>query len=200
MIKFHRRNRMNYWSQSKVVGYLDRNGIRQQTKKTSYTPDEVLERFRMKDGFFESLVDKLQNLVMFPLDVVYSVRVHFKNKKGKTHVLSADLDEGSWYDLTYRIPVCLFTELEKFVEQEKGLEMHEWEKTLTHNNEWEKDNPYYGQLTPQALNAIEQEVIYKWWKENKNREYSTWEEEQKYETEEQEMLIRLVKIYRSLWT
>lgn len=145
---------------------------------------------------------KLQNVVMFPLDLIYSARIYFKNSKGNTHVLDGGLEKGQWYDLTYRIPHCLFSELEKFIEKEKGLETHESEKTLTFNEDWgvKPDDENYGKLTHQALAAIEQQEIYDWWKANKCREYTTWEDEEAYEKKEEEMLIRLVKIYRSLWT
>jgi len=201
MIKFHKRTRMSYWCHWKIVEYLDRNNPRQKTRKKLYTTEEVKQRLSMRKGFYESVANKLQDIVMFPLDLIYSVKIHFKNLKGNTHVLDGGLEKGTWYDLCYRIPRCLFYELEKFIEQEKGLETHEWEKTLTHNDNWvSKDDPKYGTLTNQALAAIEQQEIYDWWKANKDREYTTWEDEEKYDEKEQEMLIRLVKIYRSLWT
>jgi len=145
---------------------------------------------------------KLQDIVMFPSDLIYSIRIYFKNSKGNTHVLDGGLEKGQWYDLTYRIPHCLFSELEKFIEKEKGLETHEWEKTLTFNEDWgvKPDDEKYGKLTHQALAAIEQDAIYSWWKSVKDREYTSLEDDNNYEEKEQEMLIRLVKIYRSLWT
>lgn len=77
------------------------------------------------------------------------------------------MKKGEWYDLTYRMLVCNFNELVKYVEQEKGLDTLEWEKSLVYDKEWGYDEGHekYGQLTDQALGANEQERLYKWWKE-----------------------------------
>lgn len=145
---------------------------------------------------------KLQNIVMFPRDLIYSIRIYFKNSKGNTHVLDGGLEKSQWYDLTYRIPHCLFSELEKFIEKEKGLEIHEWEKTLTFDESWgcKEGDEKYGKETHQALAAIEQQEIYDWWKSTKDREYTTWDDEEAHSAKEEEMLIRLIKIRGSLWT
>src|SRR5690348_9635736 len=112
--KFHRRARFNYWSCSKVVAWLDRNHVRQTTRKKYYSVDELKERLRMPKGFFENVADKLQNIVMFPPDLYHSIRIYFKNSKGNTHVLDGGLEKGQWYDLDYRISRCLLNELDKF--------------------------------------------------------------------------------------
>lgn len=145
---------------------------------------------------------KLQDIVMFPRDLIYSIRIYFKNSKGNTHVLDGGLEKGQWYDLTYRIPHCLFSELEKFIEQEKGLETHEWEKTLTFGECWgmSPNDENYGKLTHQAIAAIEQQEIYDWWKANKDKKDVDFENEETYLEQEEEMLIRLIKIRNSLWT
>ena len=150
----------------------------------------------------ERIIDKLQDIVMFPSDLFYSIRIYFKNSKGNTHVLDGGLEKGQWYDLTYRIPYCLFSELEKFIEKEKGLETHEWEKTLVFTEDWgvEPDDEKYGKLTPQALAAVEQDEIYSWWKENKGKKDVDFENEDRYLEQEEEMLIRLIRVRSSLWT
>ena len=164
--------------------------------------DEMMESLNTKDPLAERIIDKLQDIVMFPSDLIYSIRIYFKNSKGNTHVLDGGLEKGQWYDLTGRIPLCLFNELEKFIEKEKGLETHEWEMKLTYDEDWgvESDNPKYGTLTPQALAAIEQNEIWKWWKANKDRKDIDFENEEDYLKQEEEMLIRLIKIRNSLWT
>lgn len=198
IMKFYKRRRSVYWSNTKMFSWILPDA-------PPLTFDMLREQISTgidRTPKLERAIDTLQDIVMFPLDLGHSIHIHIKNSKGKTHILDGGLEKGQWYDLVYRIPVCLFTELEKFIEQEKGLETHEWEKTLVFNEEWavKPENESYGKLVPQAVAAIEQDVIYKWWKANKDREYTTPEAEWKYEAEEQEMLIRLVKIYRSLWT
>lgn len=200
--RLHKRTRHKYWADCKLVQYLDRNHPSQTTKKKSYTVDELFEHLDAGDGRFESVVDKIQDFVMFPSDFVYSVKVFLKNWKGQTHNLSGTLEVGQWNDLCYRIPHCLFSELEKFIEQEKGLETHEWEKTLTYNEDYGIDTSHenFGKPTLQALTAIEQQEIYDWWKANKDANYISAEESDKYKEKETEMLIRLIKIRDTLWT
>lgn len=145
--------------------------------------------------------NKIQNILHYPADLIYSIKVYFKNVKGNTHVLEGGLEKGVWYDLCSRIPACLFYELDKFITQEKGLETLEWEKSLVFDESWgvEKNDPRYGTLTQQALNAIEQEEIWSWWKESKDIEVD-YDQEEAYHEKEEEMLIRLIKIRHSLWT
>ena len=198
--KFHKRTRMSYWSQSNLVAWMMPEELNQPKSFTNM--DEMMACLNTKDPLAERIIDKLQDIVMFPSDLIYSIRIYFKNSKGNTHVLDGGLEKGQWYDLTYRIPHCLFNELEKFIEKEKGLETHEWEKTLTFNEDWgvKPDDEKYGKLTHQALAAIEQDAIYSWWKENKGKKDVDFENEDKYLEQEEEMLIRLIKIRNSLWT
>lgn len=198
--KFHKRTRMSYWSQSNLVSWM-----LPEESKEPFTFAKLKEQIATginPTPLVERIIDKLQDIVMFPSDLFYSIRIYFKNSKGNTHVLDGGLEKGQWYDLTGRIPLCLFNELEKFIEKEKGLETHEWEKTLTFDEDWgvESDNLKYGTLTPQALAAIEQDEIYQWWKENKGKNDVDFENEDTYLKQEEEMLIRLIKIRNSLWT
>lgn len=198
-MKFYKRTRMSYWSNSKLILWMLPEESKQpftfeklkEQLDTDINPTPKLERF----------IDKLQDIVMFPADLIYSIKIYLKNSKGNTHVLDGGLEKGQWYDLTGRIPLCLFNELEKFIEKEKGLETHEWEKTLTFNEDWgvKPDDEKYGKLTHQALAAIEQDAIYSWWKENKDKDVD-FEDEETYLKEEEEMLIRLIRIRNSLWT
>lgn len=195
-MKLHKRTRINYWSNAKVFSWM-----LPEESKQPFTFEKLREQ--MAAGInprpaTERVIDTLQDTVMFPLDLIHSIRIYFKNSKGNTHVLDGGLDKGQWYDLTYRIPQCLFYELEKFIEQEKGLDVLEWEKGLVFDEVWgvKSDHPKWGTFTPQALSAIEQELIYLWWKANKDHDF----DDENYMKEEEEMLIRLIKIRNSLWT
>lgn len=200
-MKFHKRPRMNYWSTSdfalKLQGKKPRKGFA--------TISELMEELDQPRPWIENLIDKLQDIYTFIGDLTYSAKIYYKNWKGNTHVLDGGLEKGVWYDLDYRIAQCLFYELDKFITQEKGMQTHEWEKTLTLNEEWgvNKDDPRYGQPTNQAMAAMEQEEIWKWWKENKDyheRDFVSLEQDDEYRKKENEMLIRLIKIRHSLWT
>lgn len=199
-MKFYKQYRKSYWSDSKVFSWM----LSEDSKKP-LTFDMLTERISTgvdKTPKLEHVIDKLQDIILFPSDLIYSVKIYLKNSKGNSHVLDGGLKKGEWYDLVYRIPVCLFYELEKFIEQEKGLETHQWEMKLTYDEDWgvESDSPKYGTLTPQALAAIEQNEIYNWWKANKDRKNVDFENKEDYLKQEEEMLIRLIKIHRSLWS
>lgn len=202
-MKFHKRPRMSYWATSNFA--LKLQGKEKVPRKSFATINEVLEKLDQPKHWIESLIDKLQDIYTFPVDLIYSIKIHYKNCKGNTHVLDSGLEKGVWYDLDYRISQCLFYELDKFITQEKGLEAHEWEKTLTLNEEWgvDKDDPRYGQPSNQALAAMEQEAIWTWWKENKDyhdRDFVSLEQDEDHRKQEDEMLIRLIKIRGSLWS
>lgn len=199
-MKFYKQHRNSYWSDSKVFSWMLPEKAHQH--KSFASVDEMIASIRTKDPLIERVIEKIQDIILFPSDLIYSVKIYLKNSKGNSHVLDGGLKKGEWYDLVYRVPVCLFGELEKFIEQEKGLETHEWEMKLTYNEDWgvESDNLKYGTLTPQALAAIEQNEIYGWWKANKDRKDVDFENEGDYLKQEEEMLIRLVRVRNSLWT
>lgn len=199
-MKFYKQYRKSYWSNSKVFSWMLPEKVKQ--SKSFASVDEMIASIRTKDPLIERLIHKLQDIILFPSDLIYSVKIYMKDSKGNTHVLDGGLNKGEWYDLVYRIPVCLFHELEKFIEQEKGLDTHEWEMKLTYDEGWgvESDNLKYGTLTPQALAAIEQNEIYKWWKANKARKDVDFENEEYYLKQEEDMLIRLIRVRNSLWT
>lgn len=199
--KFHRRTRFNYWSDSKLVRLLIN---KKPEEKNSYSSvADMLESLRSnEDHIVEKAADKLQNIVRFPSDLYHSIRIYFKNSKGNTHVLDGGLEKGQWYDLDYRISRCLFNELDKFITQEKGLETHKWEMEAVMNEAWwiTPDSPHYGTKPKQSLDAIEQNEIWEWWKENKDKEFVDLDEEAVYIEKETEMLIRLIRIRNSLWS
>lgn len=131
---------------------------------------------------------------------------------------------------------------------ECGLANLEWQRKLTHDEEYCKDEPYYMKLTPQAVKAQEILDLYTWWTGTRPArldpyDVSGWtvicerrrengvalgksgfssmfstdrsKEEQRetskslkilhkleatYEREDEEMMIRLIKVRHGLWT
>lgn len=204
-MKFYRKAR-GYWSLSRFAKRLNTlAGIENPQFLTMGGWEEHHKASKEKAPFTywltRSFLNKLQDFLFYPSNLIYSVKVYIKNVKGNTHVLDGGLNKGQWYDLTYRIPRCLFTELENYIENEKGLETLAWEKTLMLDEDWgvDKDNPSYGKPSHQALAAIEQEEIYLWWKSVKGEDVA-FDQEEAYQEKETEMLIRLIKIRGSLWT
>lgn len=235
-MKFYRKQRYTYWSNSRPVSFVREKllGITKPKYASMEGWNKYEEDFKKSYPIFhwmlEEAPDHLQNILMFPIDIVHSIRVYVRNVMGNTHVLDGGLEKGQWYDLDHRISRCLFGELEKYIEKEKGLDHHVWEMSLVNNESmgYTKDHPEYGQPTRQALAAKEQQRVYEWWKANKDRDFmeeSGWstmcnsktfmlerseedaiileklkELEEKYQQEEEDMLIALIKIKGSLWS
>jgi len=191
MIRFHRKSR-DSWSDSKLLSWM----LPEQSKKP-FTFEDLRAGLYGKTPLAEEIIDSIQNIVMLPSDLIYSFNIYFKNVKGRTHIIDCGLESGVWYDLCYRMFEGPFNELVKFIEKEKDLETLDWETSLVYDEGYGvgKDNPKYGQLTSQAIAAIEQKALYTWYKFEYLPEKDDMEEDVKTE-----MLIRLMKIRTSLWT
>jgi hypothetical protein len=125
--------------------------------------------------------------------------------------------------------------------RQAGLDNLAWQKTCDNKDYTKEDDPTYGELTPQAYNAMEIEALYLWWTEERPKrpdpyEVSGWSDhcekrrikngslfanledetgekidtepmlnminelEARYEQEDTDMIIRLIKVRHSLWT
>jgi hypothetical protein len=131
------------------------------------------------------------------------------------HVMWSEKETAPWWRRVFRFRT--------WRSPSHGIAHLEWESNLKYDEEWDKDTERYGRPTPQAINAQEKLALYNWWKQRPNRpdpdEVSGWSEycknkdenaqrpldklreiEQQYEDEDTEMLIRLIKVRKSLWT
>jgi hypothetical protein len=187
----------------------------------------------------EKLLNTLQNIYMFPMDVWHTIEVYIRNRFiDKTHYLKTGLKAGEYYDLDYRIINGLFYELVDLVEieyaafrrdnkkykfvrgrcVEAGLDYLKWSASLTYDSDYgvtEQDKEF-GKPTSQAVTAQKTLELYNWWKNRPNRldPYDLytkekdgkyyWKQidklEKKYEKEDTDMLISLIKIRGGLWT
>lgn len=197
----------------------------------------------------EDFLSWLQNVVLFPSDVVYTIRCYIRNRFiDKIHVLQTDLEPGQYYDYDSRLLHGMFNSFVQFIEHEQTLENLKWELTLTNEYEWlcdeeAKQQPDYGKATPQAISAQEKLALYTWWKEtrparvdayeasgykdwsskNRNEEDGMWstliddedtekqetrstlfkkwrEIDDQYDKEDEDMMIRLIRIRQTCWT
>lgn len=110
-----------HWSNSKLANFirgtvkLERGTSKEwktweQTAKTSHP-------FRY--WLAETVLDKIQDFVRYPIDKLYSVKYWLVNRYvTKTHALTSTLKKGEWHEMDERIINCLFTELVNFVEIE----------------------------------------------------------------------------------
>lgn len=243
-MKLLKRSRINYWSCSKFA-----NWIRGEDKPFALEWGEwkvwrrnVRKKNPWRYWIAETLLDKLQDIVNFPLDVYHTIEVYIRNRwVDKIHYLRTGLTPGQYYDLDWRILNGLFHELVIHVETElahlskyksdhnykfvkgrckqAGLDYLNWADQLIMNEDYgvSKDDPDYGKPTAQAISAKKIRELYDWWtiarpnrydpyelfsKETHGKEYYKLigQLEDRYDQEDTNMLIELIKIRGSLWT
>ena len=200
MIKFHRRTRISYWSSSAFAKWIRRTFVPGAPHLSCGTAtewrnwrDNSVRLNPTVHWFTEEFLNKLQNFVLFPLDVMHSIRVYISNRfETKTHMIDAKLSKGDWHETDQRMLHGMFELFVDFIETEKaghalwsseertykkhwwerfrsrelGMQHLEWEASLIQDDEWvKKDDPRYGLPTPQALSAKEQIELYLWWKD-----------------------------------
>ena len=186
------RSRINHWSCSKLADF-----IRGEKKPGALGWDEweqwdedAKKKHPIRYWIAEEGLSKLQNLVNFPFDLIYTIRIYIRNRWiDKLHYLKTGLKPGEYYDLDYRMMHGLFNELVNLVEveyasmadsetkkykfvkgrcAEAGIDYLNWAASLTCDY-CLKDDPDYGKPTPQAIAAQKTLEIYDWWKNRPNR-------------------------------
>lgn len=116
------RARRNYWCDSKLADKL--RGTVKPIACTYGGWDEwkavAQQQHPYRYWFTETVLDRVQDVVMFPIDVYATVKRWYVNKYiTKTHsLISTTLKKGEWYDLDTRILCCVFDGLVDFVEVE----------------------------------------------------------------------------------
>lgn len=79
----------------------------------------------------EEGLDKIQNIVYLPVDVLYAIKYYVNNRwVTKTHALTShpkDIPRGEWRDVGNRFLPCLFNELVDFVELEQAWHHIAWD-------------------------------------------------------------------------
>lgn len=139
----------------------------------------------------------LQNFITWPANRIKAMRCYANNRwLAKSHALTSCLKRGKWYDFDTRLLHAVFDELVNFVEIElawvfiissekesnkyrilwyhsrrcpkAGIAYLKWASELKVDEDLaDKNDPSYGQLTPQALDALETLKLYVWWKEKR---------------------------------
>ena len=243
MFKIIKQSRINYWSCSHFADL-----IRGNTKPLALGLDEW-ETWRqesktkrpLRHWIAEEVLNFLQDIVHFPMDIYYTIEVYVRNRYiDKLHYLRTGLKPGKYYDLDYRILHGLFNELVLFVESDQahlmkaypernykfikgrckqaGLDYLEWACNLKLNEDYgfNPDDEDYNEATAQAIASQKILELYNWWldrdyranpydlftKEKDGKYYyrKIDEMEHKYDEEDTEKLIELIKIRSSLWT
>lgn len=138
----------------------------------------------------ETVLDRVQDCLMFPRDVSDSLRSWWNNRfVAKTHFLKTGLEPGKFHELDERIMHGLFNEFVEFVEvdlafmgayedkkryrfvqgrcPEAGVDHLLWASSLTYGGDGMVDegDPDYDMPTPQASASMDMLKLYRWWKE-----------------------------------
>jgi hypothetical protein len=187
-----------------IVYYINNRWI---TKTHALTSNlKKGDYYDLDTRIIESLFDELVNFVEVEL--------------AWHHVMWSEKETAPWWRRVFRFRT--------WRSPSHGIAHLEWESNLKYDEKWDKDTERYGKPTPQAINAQEKLALYNWWKQRPNRpdpsDVSGWSEyckdkplfddgenaqrpldklreiEQRYEDEDTEMLIRLIKVRKSLWT
>lgn len=163
---------------------------------------EAKSKHKFRYWIAETALDKIQDIIMYPIDRLYDIKYWFLNRfVTKTHALTSNLKKGEWHEMDERILHCLFDELVNWVEVDlawkhiayckeareeynspwyalgffrlrtwrnaaAGLSYLNWESKLIMDEDYgiSKDDPKYGNPTPQAEKAIEVIRLYNWWR------------------------------------
>lgn len=184
------KSRSNYWSCSKIA-----NWIRGTVKPSALGWDEwevwrqeAKQKHPYRYWIAEELLDFLQDIVNFPMDIYHTIEVYIRNRYiDKIHYLHTGLKPGTYYNIDHRILYGLFNELVLFVEKEQaflmtaykdkkykfidgrckqaGLDYLDWACNLTMNEDYgyKKRDKEYGKPTAQAISAKKILELYNWW-------------------------------------
>jgi hypothetical protein len=116
-----RRSRYNHWTCSKLA-----NLIRGTKKPYALDWEEwddwhnkAQNKHPVRYWLAEKGLKKLQDFVMFPGDLYYTIKIYIQNRWiDQTHVLKTGLKPGEYYEFDYKVLYGLFNELSDYVEIE----------------------------------------------------------------------------------
>jgi hypothetical protein len=184
-------SRNRYWSCSKLANF-----IRGEKKPYALTLEEwdqwekkMREERPNRYWLSDKFLNRVQDFLLFPWDLWKEIK-HWYNIRylRKTHVLDTGLKPGKYHDLDYRILHACFNEFCKYVDERRKYvrveeeldELYDWwkETYLQRDDPWET-------ITKETHGDKYYEVI-------REEEKKRWEEEQ-------EMLVRLIKVRDKLW-
>jgi hypothetical protein len=238
------RSRIKYWSCCKFADWIRGEKKPEALTMEDWQTWRITQQKERPWRYWLSEVAllKLQDFLSYPLDLIYSIKCYIRNRFiTQTHVLKSDLKKGEWYDLDTRILHSLFNELVEFVEIElahlskwnrdkrykfkKGrcveaaYDYFEWATNLKFDETYgiNPDASNYGELTPQAENALKIQELYEWWKNERPNRVDPFELfsknnhgkkyyhkinniQKEYEDEDTQKLMELIEIRSHLWT
>ena len=207
------KSRFNYWNCSKIANYIrgENKPYALEWGEWDKWHKEQKSKRPIRYWLSEVLLKKIQDIVYFPVDLLYTFRIYIRNRfVDKLQYLKTGLPPGEYYDLDYRILHGLFNELVDFVEKELS-HLSKWDQNVKYNFhngrcveaaydyfKWANNLKHKGRLTDQAKSSRKIKELYEWWTIKRPKRKSNFDE--KYDQEDTEMLIELIKIRKHLWT
>ena len=201
-MKLLKRSRINYWSCSKFANLIrcEDKPFALEWNKWSEWHDNAEKKNPIRYWVTETLLNKLQDVVNFPLDVYHTIEVYVRNRLiDKIHYLRTGLTAGQYYDLDWRILNGLFNELVIYVQselasfskyesdkkykfvkgrcKEAGLDYLNWAGKLKLDEKYgvQKDDPEYGKPSNQAVDSKKIRELYDWWTVVRPNRYDPYE-------------------------
>lgn len=123
----------NYWSCSKFADWL-RGSAKPYAATGKGWNDwqhQAAEDFPIRYWIAEEGLDKLQDIIRWPVEVVSNIKYYINNRWiSRSHALTAhakDIKPGQWCDVGRRFLPCLFNELVDFVEIEQAWHHIAWD-------------------------------------------------------------------------
>lgn len=139
-----RTTRSHYWSCSKFADWLRGTAKPKAADSTEWNiwRRRAQQAHQFRYWLAEEGLDYIQDFVMWPIDVVYSVKYYIANRwVTKTHALTgSSLKKGEWHELDTRLLHCMFDELVNHVEVELAWSHVVWDKDARK----EYSVPFYG--------------------------------------------------------
>ena len=143
---------------------------------------------------------------------LYWLRCHTFTKYHIIDIRGQDDYKWGWIDRDHAMYLACFKLLTEFVELEDPTvgqrSMEDYRGDLTQQ---EFDDFYKPTVAPQLEREVEVRALYDWWKTTRKQEWDAcyassnlketwWEEFTRLEEKDEEMLMRLMKVRRTLWT
>lgn len=195
-MRLNKRARINYWSCSKFANWI--RGVEKpyalSFENWETWREESTKKFPFRYWIAEEVLDFLQDIVNFPMDVYHTIEIYIRNRYiDKIHYLRTGLKPGEYYDLDWRILNGLFNELVIYVESElahtmkaykdkkykfikgrckqAGLDYLDWAMNLKLNEEYgiDRKDKDYNKPTAQAIAAKKIYELYNWWLDREYR-------------------------------
>ena len=113
--------RFVYWSCTKFTRKIRALFNNKVDPKPSFGTSEQWDDYKKAYSKLEridDMLDFIQNVIYYPLDILNRIRIYLDNIWYQTHTAKTTLEKGKWYDTDTRLFYCVFGLLEQFVEGE----------------------------------------------------------------------------------